>query len=158
MINNDVLRRVRYALDLNDQTMIEIFALSDTEISRDDLLNLLKKDNQEGYVELDNKLMDAFLKGLIIYKRGKLDEQPGQPKKPELPLTNNSILKKLRIALNFKEDDMLNTLALADFKISKGELSAFFRQKGHKNYRDCGDQVIRNFLQGLTINFRKPDE
>jgi len=158
MINNDVLRRVRYALDLNDKAMIEIFALSDVEISRDDLLDLLKKDNQEGYVELDNKLMDAFLKGLITYKRGKLETPPGQPKKPELPLTNNGILKKLRIALNFKEDDMLYTLKLADFEISKGELSAFFRLKGHKNYRDCGDQVIRNFLQGLTIYFRKLNE
>ena len=156
MINNDVLRRVRYALDLNDQTMIEIFALSDVQISRDDLLDLLKKDNQEGYVELDNKRMDAFLKGLITYRRGKLETQPGQPQKPELPLTNNSILKKLRIALNFKEEDMLNTLKLADFEISKGELSAFFRQKGHKNYRECGDQIIRNFLQGLTIHFRNP--
>jgi uncharacterized protein YehS (DUF1456 family) len=157
MINNDVLRRVRYALDFNDQTMIKIFAFGDVEISRDDLLNLLKKDNQEGYVELDNKRMDAFLNGLITYRRGKLETQPGQPQKTELLLTNNSILKKLRIALSFKEEDMLNTLKLADFKISKGELSAFFRQKGHKNYRECGDQIIRNFLQGLTIHFRKPD-
>jgi uncharacterized protein YehS (DUF1456 family) len=158
MINNDVLRRVRYALDLNDQTMIEIFALGEAEMNRMDLLNLLKKDNQEGYAELDNKLMDAFLNGLITHKRGKLETPPGQAKKPEMPLTNNSILKKLRIALNFKEEDMLNTLKLADFKISKGELSAFFRQKGHKNYRDCGDQIIRNFLQGLAIHFRKPNE
>ena len=156
MINNDVLRRVRYALELNDQTMIKIFALSDVEISRDELLNLLKKDNQEGYIELDNKRMDAFLKGLITYRRGKLETQPGQPPKPVVPLTNNGILKKLRIALNFKEDDMLNTLKLADLELSKGELSAFFRQKGHKNYRECGDQVIRNFLQGLTIHFRNP--
>jgi uncharacterized protein YehS (DUF1456 family) len=156
MINNDVLRRVRYALDLNDHAMIDIFALSDVEISRDELLNLLKKDNQEGYVELDNKLTDLFLNGLITYRRGKLENQPGQAKKPELPLTNNSILKKLRIALNFKEDDMLNTFKLADFEISRGELSAFFRQKGHKNYRECGDQIIRNFLQGLTIHLRKP--
>ncbi|MDD2658965.1 MAG: DUF1456 family protein [Methylococcales bacterium] len=158
MINNDVLRRVRYALDLNDQTMIEIFALGEAEVNRINLLNLLKKDNQEGYVELDNKLMDAFLNGLITHKRGKLETSPGQAKKPDMPLTNNSILKKLRIALNFKEEDMLKTLKLADFKISKGELSAFFRQKGHKNYRDCGDQIIRNFLQGLAIHFRKPDE
>ena len=157
MINNDVLRRVRYALDLNDQTMIDIFALSDVAISRDDLLNLLKKDNQEGYVELDNKRMDAFLKGLITYRRGKLENQPGQAKKPELPLTNNSILKKLRIALNFREEDMLNMFKLADFELCKGELSAFFRQKGHKNYRECGDQIIRNFLKGLTIHLRNPD-
>lgn len=158
MINNDVLRRVRYALDLNDYSMMDIFALSDVEISRDELLHLLKKDNQEGYVALDNQLLDAFLNGLIIYRRGKLEDKPGQAKKPDLPVTNNSILKKLRIALNFKEEDMLNTLKLADFEISKGELSAFFRQKSHKNYRECGDQIVRNFLQGLTIHFRNPAE
>ena len=157
MINNDVLRRVRYALELKDQTMIKIFALSDVEVSRDELLNLLKKDNQEGYVELDNKRLDAFLNGLITYRRGNLETPLGQVPKQELPLTNNNILKKLRIALNFKEEDMLSTLKLADFELSKGELSAFFRQKGHKNYRECGDQIIRNFLQGLTIRFREPD-
>ena len=129
MINNDVLRRVRYALELNDQTMIEIFALNDVIIERDELLHLLKKDNLEGYIELDNERMDAFLKGLITFKRGVLETPHGQTKPAELPLTNNSILKKLRIALDFKEDDMLSTLKLADFQISKGELSAFFRQK-----------------------------
>ncbi|MEI8207627.1 MAG: DUF1456 family protein [Methylococcales bacterium] len=158
MINNEVLRRVRYALGLSDPIMIQIFSLGNVVISREDLLNRLKKDNQDGFVELDNDTMDAFLKGLITYRRGPLEDKPGQTKKPELALNNNSILKKLRIALNFKEEDMLNALQLADFKISKPELSAFFRQKGHKNYRACGDQIIRNFLQGLTLHFRKPIE
>ena len=158
MINNDVLRRVRYALDFNDATMLEVFALGDLVISRDELLSYLKKDEQEGFVSLNNQKMDDFLSGLIIYKRGKQEDKPGQEKKPSLPLSNNSMLKKLRIALNFKEEDMLNTLKLADFQISKGELSAFFRQKDHKNYRECGDQIIRNFLQGLTLHYRKPIE
>jgi uncharacterized protein YehS (DUF1456 family) len=157
MINNDVLRRVRFALELKDQTMIEIFALSDVEIIRGDLLNLLKKDNEAGFVALSNKLLEQFLDGLIIYKRGKQENPAGLVKKPE-PLTNNSVLKKLRIALEFKEEDMLNTLKLADFKLSKGELSSFFRQKGHKHHRECGDQILRNFLQGLTIHFRNPDK
>ncbi len=155
MINNDVLRRVRYALELKDPDMIDIFALSDVEISRDELLKLLKKDNEADYVPLDNKLLGQFLDGLIIYRRGRQENPPAQEKKPE-PLTNNTILKKLRIALEFKEEDMLSTLKLADFELSKGELSSFFRQKGHKNYRECGDQIIRNFLQGLTIHFRNP--
>lgn len=156
MINNDVLRRLRYALDFSDAKMLEIFALNDVTISRDDLLNLLKKDTESGYVELDNKLMAAFLDGLVTYKRGPLENRPGFVKKPEPPLSNNGILKKLRIAFNFREEDMLETLKLADFELSKGELSAFFRQKGHKNYRECGDQILRNFLQGLTVYCRKP--
>lgn len=153
MINNDILRRIRYALDLNDATMIEIFALSDYEISREDLLNFLKKDDAEGFVSLDNRRMNLFLDGLIIYKRGKQENAP--EKTPDIALDNNAILKKLRIALTFKEEDMLNTLKLADFALSKGELSAFFRQKDHKHYRKCGDQVLRNFLQGLAIHCRK---
>ena len=156
MINNDVLRRVRYALELKDQAMIEIFALSDAEVSRDELLTLLKKDNEADFVALDNKLLAQFLDGLIIYRRGKLENQAEPPKKPE-PLTNNTILKKLRIALEFKEEDMLSTLKLADFELSKGELSSFFRQKSHKHHRECGDQILRNFLQGLTIRFREQD-
>ncbi len=156
MINNDVLRRVRYALNLNDVTMIEIFALSDYTITRDELLKFLKKDNEEGFVALNNNLMSLFLDGLITYKRGKQENAPAKLSATELD--NNAILKKLRIALEFKEEDMLHTLKLADFELSKGELSAFFRQEGHKHHRKCGDQVLRNFLQGLTIHFRQPHE
>jgi uncharacterized protein YehS (DUF1456 family) len=157
MLNNDILRRVRYALALNDKTMIDIFALSDTEISREQLLQWLKKDHEDDFVVLDNQRMSLFLDGLITHKRGRLSDPPAQL--PSLfPLTNNGILKKLRIALAFKEEDMLNAFQLANFKISRGELSAFFRQKGHKHHRECGDQVLRNFLQGITLQFRSPGE
>lgn len=155
MLNNDILRRVRYALTLNDWEMIDIFAIGEHEINRETLLQLLKKDNEEGFIPLDNDLMALFLDGLITHKRGKLADAPApQP----VPLTNNAILKKLRIALSFKEDDMLNAFQLANFKISRGELSAFFRQKGHKHHRECGDQVLRNFLQGITLQFRAPHD
>ncbi|NOT83991.1 MAG: DUF1456 family protein, partial [Methylococcaceae bacterium] len=126
MLNNDILRRVRYALALNDREMLEIFSLSDHEISRENLLHLLKKENEDGFVTMDNQLMTLFLDGLITFKRGKLDNPAAAPVISS-PLTNNVILKKLRIALEFKEDDMLNIFQLADFKLSKGELSAFFR-------------------------------
>jgi uncharacterized protein YehS (DUF1456 family) len=156
MINNDVLRRVRYALNLNDATMLDIFALGDCIITRDELLTFLKKDNEDGFVGLNDKYMSRFLDGLITYRRGTQDNPPA--KKADSELDNNAILKKLRIALEFKEEDMLHTLKLADFELSKGELSAFFRQEGHKHHRKCGDQILRNFLQGLTIHFRQPPE
>ncbi|MEN9756685.1 MAG: hypothetical protein RL755_872 [Pseudomonadota bacterium] len=155
MINNDVIRRIRYALNLNDHEMMDIFALSDYEITRDILLTLLKKDNEENFVAMSNAQLTAFLDGLITYRRGKSDN-PVAPAKMELD--NNAILRKLRIALEFKEEDMLNTLKLADFELSKHELSAFFRHEGHKHYRKCGDQILRNFLQGLTIHFRQTEE
>lgn len=150
MQNNDILRRLRYALDLNDAAMMAIFKEAEYEISPDELLGFLKKDDQEGFVELEHQLMAWFLDGLISYKRGKLETAAPQPEKPVSFLSNNEVLKKIRVALEFKEEDMLHTLKLAGFELSKAELSAFFRKKGHKNYRDCGDQVLRNFLQGLA--------
>ncbi|GDX84754.1 hypothetical protein LBMAG43_07960 [Methylococcaceae bacterium] len=156
MINNDVLRRVRYALNLNDAAMMDIFALSDYEISREDLLKLLKKDNEPDFVSLTNSQLSLFLDGLITYNRGKREDSP-TPQKINSELDNNGILRKLRIAFEFKEEDMLHTLKLADFELSKPELSSFFRHEAHKHHRKCGDQVLRNFLQGLIIHFRQSD-
>lgn len=157
MINNDVLRRVRYALDLNDAAMMDIFALGDLNVTREELLNYLKKDNDDGFSPINNRKLTAFLDGLITFKRGK-KEDGSTIKKPEGDLDNNGILRKLRIALEFKEEDMLDTLDLAGFRLSKPELSAFFRHADHKHHRKCGDQVLRNFLQGLVLRFRKSDE
>lgn len=154
MLNNDILRRLRYALNLNDKTMLTIFELAEHKITRDELINLLKKPDDEGFVSLNHQTLSLFLDGLITLKRGKLDNPPEKPVTVELD--NNQILRKLRIALAFRDDDMLDTLQLADFKLSKNELSAFFRPKTHQHYRKCGDQVLRNFLQGLTIKYRTP--
>ena len=79
---------------------------------------------------------------------------PGHVEKQDSPLTNNSILKKLRIALKFREDDMLSTLKLAGMNLSKSELSALFRKEGQRHYKECGDQILRNFLQGMTMRYR----
>lgn len=152
MLNNDILRRLRYALNLNDKAMLAIFALSECKLSRDELLAYLKKPDEDGFITLDNQRMGLFLDGLITHKRGKQDSPPAKPIQTELD--NNLILRKLRIALAFRDEDMLNTLKLADFNLSKSELSAFFRPKDHQHYRKCGDQVLRNFLQGLAIRYR----
>lgn len=69
-------------------------------------------------------------------------------------LTNNDILKKLRVALSFRDTDILECLELVEFKISKSELSAIFRNEDHPNYQECGDQILRNFLNGLIIKNR----
>ena len=153
MINNDVLRSIRYVLDLGDAKAVEIIKLAGREVAQSDLANFLKKEDEEGFVECDDEVMLAFLDGLIIYKRGKMESRPDQDKKPER-LTNNTILKKLRVAFELKEEDMHKVLELAGFSVSKPELSALFRMKGHKNYRACGDQLLRNFLKGLTVSHR----
>ena len=89
-------------------------------------------------------LLGYFLDGFIVYKRGRRETKPGETKKPDTRLTNNTILKKLRIALELKEEDLLAVLKLADVDISKPALSALFRKEGHKNYKECGDQFLEN--------------
>ncbi|MCP4253118.1 MAG: DUF1456 family protein [Candidatus Scalindua sp.] len=154
MTNNDILRRLRYALNIKDTMMVEIFKLAEYEISRSGLLDLLKKEEVEGYVDCSDEVMELFLDGLIIHKRGKRDDLPVRVEKKDEALTNNGILKKLRIALKFREDEMLSTLKLAGMSISKSELSALFRKEGQRHYKECGDQILRNFLKGLTTRFR----
>lgn len=154
MINNDVLRSVRYALDLSDGKVVELIKLADRDIEPAEVASFLKKEEEEGFVECGDDVLGAFLDGLIIHRRGKMEPRPGQERKPETRLTNNAILKKLRVAFELKEEDMLKVLELAGFRVSNPELSALFRAKGHKNYRVCGDQFLRNFLKGLVIRLR----
>jgi uncharacterized protein YehS (DUF1456 family) len=71
-------------------------------------------------------------------------------------MTNNDILKKLRVALHLRDDDIIKILKLVDFNISKSELGALFRAEDHPNYVECGDQILRNFLNGLVIHLRGP--
>lgn len=73
-------------------------------------------------------------------------------------MTNNDIFKKLRVALMLRDDEIVDILQLADFKIGKSELGAFFRKEDHPNYMECGDQVLRNFLNGLVIHLRGTKE
>ena len=114
--SNDILRRVRYALNLKDSAMLEIFKSVDCVITHEELLNLLKKEDEEGFEKCNNKVLEAFLDGLIILKRGKQEPKPGaevQAVKINRNNINNIILKKLKIALSFRSDDMLKIFKLA---------------------------------------------
>lgn len=79
-----------------------------------------------------------------------------QHKKKAMALTNNDIIKKLRVALKLRDDDIIEILNLVDYKISKSELGAFFRKDDHPNYMRLQDQILRNFLNGLIIYKRGP--
>jgi uncharacterized protein YehS (DUF1456 family) len=151
MTNNDILRRVRYIFDFNDNKMIAIFALADFKVTREQTSCWLKKEDDKDYKELPDTELAIFLNGLINEKRGKKE---GLQHEPEKRLTHNLVFMKLKIALNLKAEDVLEIMGLADFKMSKHELSAFFRKPGHKHYRVCKDQILRNFLKGLQIKFR----
>jgi uncharacterized protein YehS (DUF1456 family) len=134
--------------------VIEIFRLSGKEVGQPDVMALLKKENEEGYQECSDTLLEGFLDGLIAHKRGEKQGEPAVALTTGARLTNNDILRKIRIALELKETDMLAVFNLAEYPTSKSELTALFRTKGHENYKECGDQLLRNFLKGLTIRYR----
>lgn len=151
MTNNDILRRVRYTFDLKDNVITEIFSLADCNVTDEQVTRWLKKEDDESFAELSDKELAIFLNGFINYKRGKRE---GEQPTPEEKLSNNIVFQKLRIALNLKAEDILEILQLVDFRLSKHELSAFFRKPENKHYRECKDQVLRNFLLGLQHQLR----
>lgn len=154
LTNNDVLRRIRYTFDFKDSNMIEIFAAADHSVTKEQVTQWLKKEEEVDYSKATDKELAIFLNGLINTKRGKRD---GEQPEPETRLTNNMIFMKLRIALDMKAEDILDTLQVVDFRLSKHELSAFFRKPGTKHYRECKDQILRNFLMGVQLQLRPDD-
>ncbi|WP_142829100.1 DUF1456 family protein [Planococcus soli] len=172
MDNNDLLIRLRYALDIKNKDMVEIFKLGGVELSKEEVLKVLTKtpesdeedDNSiwaepvnEDYIKADDHLFESFLNGLIIFKRGRQEPKPGQPEIPALTneRSNNLLLKKVKIALQLNSEDVLEIWDLAGVTVTRGELGALLRKVGHKNYKECGDRYARNFLKGLAIKYRK---
>ena len=174
MTNNDILIRLRYALDIKNTDMVEIFKLGGIEVTKEEVRKMLIKskdsyndevgndeiDEEEENIKCNNFMLESFLNGLIIFKRGKQDPKPGQPERPVMSIKNNGsvnnvLLKKLKIALSLTSEDMLDILEEAGVTVTKGELSALLRKEGHKNYKECGDKYARNFLKGLAIRYRE---
>jgi uncharacterized protein YehS (DUF1456 family) len=152
MTNNDILRRIRYTFDLSDSQMIAIFSQADHEVTREEISDWLKKDDDPAFKDCSDTKMAIFLNGFINKRRGKRE---GAQPEPETRLNNNIIFTKLKIALNLKAEEIIELLALAGFHIGKHELSAFFRRPDHKHYRECKDQILRNFLKGVQLKFRE---
>jgi uncharacterized protein YehS (DUF1456 family) len=153
VLTNDILRKIRYSLDLKDKEMIQIFQAPEKEPQEIKLYTLLKKEDEKGFVLCSQSLLSTFLDGLIIFYRGSLNKSPAQG---PVTLCNNDVLRKIRIALAYKDTDMLEVFKLSGTEISKSELSAFFRRKDHKHYKECGDQFLRHFLQGLSLYKKRP--
>lgn len=165
MNNNDILTRLRYALDIKDRDMVEIFQLGGIETTKDKVKRMMDKkegNSEEEYAEneyienCDNQMLDSFLNGLIIYKRGKEEGSPAPVPHPstEIRHMNNLLLKKVKIALSLTSEDVLEILDDAGVYLSKSELSAVLRKEGHRNFKVCGDRYARNFLKGLALRYR----
>ena len=131
--------------------LVEIIKMGGGFATLENINSYLKKEDEKGFLECPQDCLSQFLNGLIIFKRGKDETRPPMPL--ELP-TNNVVLKKLRVAFELKDDDIIIFLEQAGQKVSKAEISALFRKAGHQNYRECGDQFLRQFLKGLTNKIR----
>jgi len=149
MTNNDTLRRLRYALNIDDAGVAAIIALTGRATTTDEVESWLKREDEGGYAELSHENLCRFLDGLIIDRRG--PHPSGSIPEPLEFLPNNEILKKLRIALNLKEEDVLAVFRKVGFVVTRAELGSFFRKEGHRNYRKCPEQVLRKFIHGLSI-------
>ncbi|MGG5372574.1 DUF1456 family protein [Enterococcus sp. AZ196] len=166
MNNNDLLLRLRYALDIKDSDIVKAFQLGGMEISREEEQAMLTKVRDQELEENDdfeknvyqkminNKVLDTFLNGFITLKRGEAKDKP-QPQSGEIKHINNVLLKKVKIALALTSEDMLEILAEAGVYPSKGELGAILRKEGHRNFKPCGDNYTRNFLKGLALCYRE---
>lgn len=172
MNNNDILLRLRYALDMKDTDIVKAFELGGVIVSREEVKDMLTKDNsqqeEQDYFEkniyvktINNQMLDTFLNGFITLKRGepknKTAEAP-QLKSNEIRHINNILLKKVKIALSLTSEDMLDILAEAGVYPSKGELGAILRKEGHRNFKPCGDKYARNFLKGLGLRYRSENQ
>ena len=154
MNHNDVLRSVRYMLDIHETQLLNIIKLAkpDTTLEMSSITAYLKKEDEDGYLICPANVFAAFLDGLVYQRRGQDENHPHKPTVP--PISNNMVLKKLRVAFELKDADLLAIMQSVGISVGKTELSALFRAPGHQNYRNCGDQWLRNFLKGLTLRLR----
>ncbi|MFI8737057.1 DUF1456 family protein [Ectopseudomonas toyotomiensis] len=152
MLNNDVLRSLRYLLNVSDGKLEELCRLADYPVEPGLIPACLLREDEPGYRSCSDVLLAHVLEGLVFHKRGKDDSRPRLP--VEKRLSNNLILKKLRVAFELRDDDIQAILQSADLPMTKTELGALFRAPGHKHFRECGDQILRNFLRGLTLRER----
>ncbi len=148
MTHNHVIKEIIKALDIDEATLLQIFRLSDPEVTPEDVADLLKNEAEPGFVLCSDAGMELFLDGLIIYKRGPSDKK-GESK-PVSAMSNNAILKKLRIALELQDEAMLTLFDSVGVTLSKSELTPFFRQEGKRNYRRCSDKMLSSFLKALS--------
>jgi len=152
MTYNDVLRSVRYLLNVGDEALAAIVRLGGAEATAAEVGALLRQEHESGYQPCSDAVMASFLDGLIVQRRG--PRESTAPRPAGAIVTNNTVLKKLRVAFELRDDDMVAIMKRSGFTVSKPELSALFRDPSHGNYRACGDQFMRNFLRSLAAHLR----
>jgi uncharacterized protein YehS (DUF1456 family) len=147
MNNNDILRRLRYALNFTDVQMAKTIAHVEGKLDPVQVGRWLKREDHDDFQPLSDAGLCRFLDGLIIEKRGPRPD--GAIPEPLEFISNNEVLKKLRIALALRDEGMMSVFKEADFVVTKAELGSFFRKEGQRNFSKCPEQVLRKFINGL---------
>jgi len=147
MNNNEVLKNIRDILKADDNAIAEILALSDVKVSAAEVSSWLKSSGEAGYAEFNDQTLATFLNALIYFKRGKEGDDSVRPL--DLPINNNIVLKKIRIAFKLEEKDLVSLSKKSNSTISPKEWNYYFRSQGHKNYKECPDAFLLSVLQGL---------
>lgn len=154
MTRNDILRQLRYALNLSDKELIALYKIKGYTVTENDLVNFMQKEDEPGYKEINSDILTLFLDSFIIKRRGNKDNPNQKDTNKNQKITNNIILRKIKIALELRDVDLNQIFELAGFPMSKSEISALFRSPDHRNYKLLGDQGLRNFIKGLSIYTR----
>ncbi len=148
MTNNDVLRSFRYAMELDAQALVDFFQEGGAEVPLRRVAAFLKAEDEPGYVALPDPLFARLLDGLVAAHRGRRE---GAEAEPPARITNNVVLRALRIAYELRDVDIIAMMYEAGIVVSKSELGALFRREDHRNFQPCGDQFLRNFMKGLGL-------
>ncbi|CAN5672658.1 DUF1456 family protein [soil metagenome] len=148
MTTNDVLRSLRYMMKYSNAKVAEVCGLGGYIVMKNEIHDVMRPEEDPEFLACPDEVVAYFLDGLIYEKRGRDENRPRPPL--EIPISNNLVIKKLRVAFELREDDILQLMQTATFKFGKAELSAILRKRDHQNYRECGDQALRYFLKGLT--------
>ena len=147
MQTNDILFKITKALSLEVKEIIEAYKLASYEMSEERVINILKRRQDKGFEEATFEELGVFLDGLVRLKRGMSEKEINEDEIVEL--TNNLILKKIRVAMELKEAELVILFALAEVDITKRQIGSLFRKEGGKNFKACSDELLNAFLYGL---------
>ena len=146
--NNELFKRLRYALQIDDPTARRILKQGSFEATTEQVVAWRLSDSEAEFDACPNEAIAAFLAGYIIERRGARDDKPVPPPS-KARIQNNTVLKLLKIALEMRSEDVLSILTTDGASFSISEVSALLRKPGSRNYRQCGDQVLRRFIDGV---------
>lgn len=152
MTKNDIIKLACSALKIDQAALLAIFRLSDPEVGPRDVADLMKNEDEKGFTQCSDAGLSLFLDGLIAARRGAVEK--GKKTVQPVVLNNNVILKKMRIALELQDESMMEIFKLAGMELTKSELTPYFRKEGHRNFKKCGDKMLRLFLKGVELSGR----